>query len=676
VSGLDPITRQVIANRLESIPREMAQIVQRTARSTVIVHGKDFSCGLLDAKAQLLATPEGSPVHIFPVVAEVQFIQKKFGREIHQGDVFIANDFSEGGSHLNDVLLCTPLFYEDDLVAFLAVRGHLVDVGGMSPGSITGEAREIFQEGVRIPTVKLYERGKLVQALWEILLFNVRLPDLNAGDLQAMLAGCWMGEKRVREMFARYGKSVVLGAFDEIHSQAEQLMRSRIRALPDGTYVHEDYVDNDGVTADPRMIRVAATVDDDSITMDLAGTAAQSPGPMNMGYGVSTGYALMAGKIALDPGSRVTHGGFRPINVVLPAGSMAAAEPPAAVGSTGTTGSLVTIGLGAFASILPRNVTAGENTSGNHYYLSGYFERGGRRERFIYYDYPSGGAGGTFSKDGVDAAGSLRTGNVEIQPIEVLENAYPVLRFQRWQLRAGSGGPGEFRGGHGQVREYKVEVDGVLSILLSQCMVPPAGLFGGYPGAPNGVKVIRNGEVIDLGAPPYWGKATGFPVKRGDIIRMEMSGGGGYGDPLDRDPLRVAADVRQKLLTRDQARAQYGVVLDPATFAPDESATRKQRHLLRERRLYADVHVHGQPRYRDGAREVQCGASLIGRGISVGDLAEVVSKTHPGPLRARIAPGPAVPVGGVVVDEEAARFFRLKPGDQVELRPLRQETQS
>ena len=193
---VDPITRQVIANRLESIPQEMAQIIMRTARSPIIVGGKDFSCGLLDAEAQLLATPEGSPVHIFPVVAEVRFIQEKFGDDIHSGDVFFANDFSEGGTHLNDVLLCSPFFFEDELVAFVATRGHLTDVGGMSPGSITGKAREIYQEGFRIPTVKLYERGELVRALWETFLFNVRVPEQNDGDLQALLVGCRLGLKR------------------------------------------------------------------------------------------------------------------------------------------------------------------------------------------------------------------------------------------------------------------------------------------------------------------------------------------------------------------------------------------------------------------------------------------------------------------------------------------------
>ena len=671
MTRIDPITRDVIANRLESIPKEMAQIVQHTARSTIIVHGKDFSCGLLDAKGELLATPEGSPVHIFPVVAEVQFIQKKFGVEIYPGDVFFANDYSEGGTHLNDVLLCTPLFVEDELVAFIAARGHLVDVGGMSPGSITGAAREIFQEGMRVPTIKLYEQGKLVQSLWEMFLFNVRLPEVNEGDLKALLAGCWMGEKRFREMFDRYGKAVVLAALDEIHDAAERVMRSRIRELPNGTYVHEDYVDNDGVTADPRMIRVSATVNDDSIIMDLTGTAAQSQGPMNMGYGVSTGYSLMAVKVALDPGAQVKHGAFRPVDVVLPAGSMAAAQPPAAVGSTGTTGALVAVGMGALAEILPRSVTAGENTTGNHFYFGGYINRGGKQERFIYYDYPAGGGGGRYGKDGIDATGSLRTGNIDIQSVEALESAYPVLQFKRWRLWNGSGGPGEFRGGQGQIREYEAEEDGVLSILLSQCMVPAGGLFGGHAGFPNGCKVIRDNDEIDLAGPPHWGKVTGFPIEKGDLICMQMSGGGGYGDPLDRDPMRILSDVFQGVLTVEQAHDVYGVIVDPETREVDEGATRDMRSSLTKKRMYLEILGNGEPVYMEGVRRVLGNPILNSQGIHNKELVEVVGQGHPCPLRARIKLSDEVDPGKVLVDGEACRFYRIKSGDRVELRPLR-----
>ena len=667
---VDPITRQVIANRLESIPQEMAQIVMRTARSPIIVGGKDFSCGLLDAEAQLLATPEGSPVHVFPVIAEVRFIQEKFGNEIHPGDVFFANDFSEGGTHLNDVLLCTPLFHDDELVAFVATRGHLTDVGGMSPGSITGKAREIYQEGFRIPTVKLYERGRLVQALWETFLFNVRVPEQNAGDLQALLVGCRLGAKRLTETFDRYGKHTMLSAFEEMHAAAEQNMRAAIRELPDGTYTYEDYVDNDGVTEEPRMIRVAATVDGDQITLDLTGTAPQSQGPMNMGYGVSTGYSLCAVKIALEPGAQVKHGSFRPVRVVLPPGSMADAKPPAAVGSTGTTGALVAVGMAALAQILPKSVTAGENTTGNHFYFDGYVNRGATRERFVYYDYPAGGGGGRFGLDGIDATGSLRVGNVNCQPIEMLESAYSILRFTRAQLRAASGGPGQFRGGHGSIREVEICDDGVFSALGSQCMVPAGGLFGGYSGSPNGIKVIRGEEVFDLGGAPHWGKVTGFPIHRGDLIRMEMSGGGGYGDPLEREPARVSQETAQRLLTVAEARAFYGVVLETDTLAVDEDATRDERERLRALRLYLEVKIRGEPVYVTGVRRALCHPDLATPGMQEGTIVEIVSKAHPGPLRVRLTLSPGAPAGTVVIDEQAAAFFHLSGGAPVELRKM------
>ena len=418
------------------------------------------------------------------------------------------------------------------------------------------------------------------------------------------------------------------------------------------------------------MIRATATVDGDCITMDLTGTARQSQGPMNMGYGVSTGYTLCAVKVALDPGAQVKHGSFRPVRVVLPPGSMADAKPPAAVGSTGTTGALVAVGMGALAQIVPESVTAGENTTGNHYYFDGHIDREEKRERFVYYDYPAGGGGGRFGLDGIDSTGSLRTGNVNAQPVEMLESAYPILRFRCAQLRPASAGPGRFRGGHGAVREVEIHDDGTFSALSSQCMVPAAGLFGGYAGSRNGIKVIRGEEVFDLAGPPHWGKVTGFPVHRGDIIRMEMSGGGGYGDPLDREPARVTQDASQRFLTPAQARAFYGVVLDPDSLEVDEDATREERERVREQRLYVDLQIRGEPVYVTGVRQATCHPDVESHGIQEGEIAEVVSKAHPGPLRVRLALSDCVPAGTIAIDEEAASFFNLGSGGPVELRKM------
>ena len=349
---------------------------------------------------------------------------------------------------------------------------------------------------------------------------------------------------------------------------------------------------------------------------------------------------------------------------------MAAAQPPAAVGSTGTTGALVAVGMGALAEILPRSVTAGENTTGNHFYFGGYITRGDKRERFIYYDYPAGGGGSRYGKDGIDATGSLRTGNIDIQSVEVLESAYPVLQFKRWRLWTGSGGPGKFRGGQGQIREYETEENGVLSILLSQCMVPAGGLFGGHAGSPNGCKVIRDNDEIDLAGPPHWGKVTGFPIEKGDLIRMQMSGGGGYGDPLDRDPARIVSDVFQGLLTVEQAHDVYGVVVEPETLDVDEGATRDMRSSLTKKRLYLEILSNRDPVYVEGVRRVLGNPILNSQGIHHKDLVELVGPGHPCPLRARIELSDEVDPAKVSVDEEACRFYRIKSGDRMELRPL------
>ena len=253
--------------------------------------------------------------------------------------------------------------------------------------------------------------------------------------------------------------------------------------------------------------------------------------------------------------------------------------------------------------------------------------------------------------------------------MEALESAYPVLQFKRWQLWNGSGGPGEFRGGQGQIREYEAEEDGVLSILLSQCMVPAGGLFGGHAGAPNGCKVIRNDEEIDLGGPPHWGKVTGFPIKKGDLIRMQMSGGGGYGDPLDREPARIVSDVFQGVLAVEQAHEVYGVAVDPETLEVDEGATRDARLSLLKKRMYLEVHGYAKPVYVEGVRRVLANPSLNLQGIQ--DREELVGQGHPCPLRVRIELSNAVDPGNVLVDEEACRFYHIKSGDRVELRRLR-----
>ena len=648
--GIDPVTLEVIRNRLESIVREMGDITLRTARSAVVYAGRDFSCGILSSQADLLAVGTSIPVHIFPIVWQVKNTLARFQGDVHPGDIFIGNDPYDGGTHLNDVLIFLPIFHEGEIVAYAANRAHWYDVGGMVPGSISGSSREIYQEGIRIPPIRLGQNDKLNRDIVDMILLNVRVPEESRGDILAQVASCRVAGQHIIGLIHRYGKESTLQHFDEVLDTSERRMRSFIGALPQTSVVHEGYMDNDGVETDRKRIRVRVTVEGDSLHVDYTGTALESKGPLNVGLALAHCFAFMGVKAAIDPSGPINTGCFRPIRVTAPKGTMLNASNPSPAGGMAEVGQTAIYTMVALSKLAPDHVSAEEGSGANHQNLAGTDLRFDDPHRFIYYDYPSAGGGGRVDKDGLDFVRNLRSGNVNIQSIEVLENLFPVF-FHKHELRQDSGGPGRFRGGLGGIREYRTPSDGVFSMLSDHAIVPTAGLFGGHSGALGKWEVVREGQTMNV-SPTYGSKSTAFPIKAGDTLRASTFGGGGYGDPLERELSRVREDVIDGKVSAEQAWEVYGVVFDAETLEVNAEATREQRARLASEQVYLIPQRGGEPVMDGGMRVAWVNPSLVERGVADGDMAETFTSQMPNALRMRVRFRPDLPPDGLLLDSE------------------------
>ncbi len=550
----------------------------RTAYSSILYEGEDFSCVLLDGDAQLVSMSKGQdhPLHIVPISWSMKSVKEKFGDDIHPGDIFLHNDPYTGGTHLNDVAMIHPLFADGRLFVFPVVRAHWGDVGGMSPGSLNGDATEIFQEGVRIPPIRIVDRGVPNHAALDLIFHNMRGPRERKGDFDAMIGTCRKAAERVEALAARYGAPVVRAAVVELMDRAEQRMRRAIGALPDGEYSYEAHLENGRVRLEPLSIRARVTVAGEAITVDLTGTSPQTAAPTNVGPAMAPTGAFTIIKSFLDPGTDVNSGAFRPLTVITPPGTVVNANPPAPCGGMVEVKYCVeTAVMGALAQALDGRVAGDLKGGGNHCYVGGPDPRTG--ETFIFYEYPAGGTGGFHGGDGSNTVRTWTESDMTtLQPIEAVEQLYPV-RIERTSLREDSGGPGRWRGGLGLTREVRILVPSTrLSVLAEKAVLPPFGVCGGGSGATNRFWVRRGEEPIQPSSLP--GKVGGFPLRPDDVLLMESSGGGGFGDALDRDPAAVAADIAEGYVTPAAAEREYGVIWrDGAVDAAATLATRTAR---------------------------------------------------------------------------------------------------
>ena len=441
-------------------------------------------------------------------------MREKFGDDIHPGDIFLHNDPYTGGTHLNDVAMIFPLFAPgehgaSELFVFPVVRAHWGDVGGMSPGSLSGGATEIFQEGVRIPPIRIVDAGRPNEAALDLIFANMRGLRERQGDFQAMIGTCRKAAERIEALAARYGVQTVRLAVAELMDRAEARMRRAIRELPDGAYVYEAHLESGRERLEPLTVRAQVTVAGDAITVDLTGTSPQTAGPTNVGPAMAPTGAFTIVKSFLDPGSDVNSGAFRPLTVITPSGTIVNANPPAPCGGMVEVKYCVeTAVMGALAQALGGRVTGDLKGGGNHCYVGGPDPRTG--ETFIFYEYPAGGTGAYTGGDGNNTVRAWTESDMTtLQPIEAVEQLYPV-RVERTALREDSGGPGQWRGGLGLTREVRIRTAGSrLSVLCEKAVLPPFGVCGGASGATNHFWVRRGGRAIEPS--PLPGKVSGFP---------------------------------------------------------------------------------------------------------------------------------------------------------------------
>src|SRR3989454_6375366 len=539
---IDPITLEVLREAFVSIVREMRVTLVRTAYSSILYEGEDFSCVLMDRHAQIVAMSRGQdhPLHIVPISWSMKAVHERFGDDIHPGDIFLHNDPYTGGTHLNDVAMIYPMFapapagQTGELFLFPVVRAHWGDVGGMSPGSLSGRATEIYQEGVRIPPIKIVERGRPNQAALDLIFSNMRGPRERRGDSQARVGPGRKASERIGELVARYGADTIRAAVDELMDRAESRMRRAIGGLREGEYVYEAHLEAGRDQLEPLTVRAKVIVAGDTITVDLAGTSPQTAGPTNVGPAMAPTGAFTIIKSFLDPGADVNSGAFRPLTVITPPGTIVNADPPAPCGGMVEVKYCVESAvMGALAQALDGKVTGDLKGGGNHCYVGGPHPRTG--ETFIFYEYPAGGTGGFEGGDGRHTGRTWTESDMTtLQPIEAVEQLYPV-RIERTALREDSGGPGRWRGGLGLTPGGLVQSAGAqLSVLAEEAGVPPFGGCRGGAGATNRFWVRRNGRRVEQSPLPGQGGGVSLAPRRRPL--MEAGGGGGVRAPPARAP--------------------------------------------------------------------------------------------------------------------------------------------
>ncbi|MCL5959928.1 MAG: hydantoinase B/oxoprolinase family protein [Chloroflexi bacterium] len=589
---VDPITLEVVRESLISLCRGMGMAMSRTAYSPIFSEGFDFSCALFDGTAEMVAQAEFNPVHLGAMPYAVEWSLKEIGLEnLEPGDVVMHNDPFRGGTHITDFTIMLPVFVDGEIVAVPANRAHQIDVGGMAPGGFPGSATEIFQEGIRLPPVKVFSRGQEVKDVWKILLSNVRVPREIQGDMRAMFGSLKVAERRILQLVDRYGLDTFKRCQEEIKNYSERRMRGEIAKLPQGRYEFEDYMDDDGIRKEPYKIKVAITVKGTDLIVDFEGSSEQARGAINATFGVCASQAYSVVLQVTDPHIPSNHGCFRPIKLIAPAGTVVNADFPAAVfgGNVEVSTRIVDVMLGAMAQAVPDRVVAScYGTCHNFTCGAQHHETG---ETGIFYLYQEGGWGARKEADGNWAMISP-IGNDHNQPVEIFESKYPWL-YEAYELVSDSGGPGRRRGGLG-VRYLMRLLAGEarLNLLADRYRRSPYGLFGGLPPKPNqcghwnDFRIKLKGTNEYLHTTELFGTLvpSKFAVKvihEGDIVDYATTGGGGYGEPLERELEMVVEDVRNEYVSVESAWEYYGAVIDPVTLELNRESSLREREKRR-----------------------------------------------------------------------------------------------
>ncbi len=576
--AIDPILLEVLRNRLDAIADEMELTLLRSAASPIVKEGLDASAALFSVHGETVAQAAAIPIHLGALQFGAQRLVRAFppGR-MREGDAFILNDPYDGGTHLPDITLAIPVTADGHVVALACTMCHHQDVGGRTPGSVPTDATELYQEGVIIPPTQLFRAGELDQNLFNLLTRNVRLPDVFTGDLMAQVAAGRLGGIRLRELFATHGAETVLGYIEELLARAETLTRREIEAIPDGDYAFEDWLDDDGVDIGRRVkIAVTVRVRGSAITFDFTGTDPQVRGPFNSVPASTMSAVFYAIRAISDPSIPNNGGCFRAVDVVLPEGSLVNPRPPAPVSCR--TSTIKRIGdaiLGALVRALPHRMPAANSGTLVVMAFGGRDPETGRP--FVASELAAGGMGARTTKDGIDVIETDVSNCMNI-PVESVEMNFP-LRIRRARLRPDSGGAGRYRGGLGLEKVFEATTtDVIVSHRGERFASSPWGLYGGAPGRSARAFILRrDGTREEL---PSKKMIVLYP---GDQLWEEIAGGAGHGDPLDRDPELVVADVLDGKVSREEATRAYGVVL-AADSGVDDVATKELRAAMRGRR--------------------------------------------------------------------------------------------
>jgi N-methylhydantoinase B len=572
----DPIEFELFKNSLFSIADEMALTIFRTTYSGVLKDNMDYSTAMFDGSGKLAAQGLTLPGHLGSMPTAMAAIQEAFAGGIEPGDVFILNDPFQGGMHLPDIFVFKPIFCGGELLAWAGTVCHHTDVGGRVPGSNASDSTEIYQEGLRIPPLKLFDRGTRNDTLWALVERNVRVPVKVFGDLRAQLAACHISERSLIELAGHYGVEKVEHYMTELIDYSERMTRAAIRELPDGVYSFLDHIDDDGIDVGrPIPLRVTVTKSGDRMSVDWTGSSPQVKGAINntLSFTKSASYCAIRSILPADIPNN--EGVFRAIEVTAPPGTIANAVLPAACAARGLTGfRMVDCMFGALAQMLPDQVFASSDGGNTGISIGGW---DADRRPFIYVDFTCCAWGGRPYADGLDGNSNIYA-NMASQSIEVTETEQPIA-ITAYEFIPDAMGPGKFRGGAPFRRDYRfLAEEGILQVRSDRRDFRPYGLYGGSPGKPSMNYLNPEGANCPLPS-----KLT-MTIRRGDTFRHEVAGAGGWGDPLERDPAMVLRDVRNQLVSLTSAHADYGVVFRGKPLAVDEAATQVLRESLRRAR--------------------------------------------------------------------------------------------
>lgn len=552
---IDPITLAVLAGRMEQIADEMDATLFRAAFNPIIAEAHDASHGLYHAVSgdTLVQGKSGLPIFVGVMSFAVKAVIDKAAEngDLEDGDIYIFNDAHLGGTHLSDMRLVRPYFHDGKLFCYLASVGHWHDVGGAVPGNYTPAATDAFQEAFVLPPVRLAKAGKVQTDIIDILMRNTRLPQSAQGDLNGQLGALDLGKKRLDELLAEYGADTVRAALDALQDRAETLMRTELTDLPDGRWEAEDFLDNDGITDTPLPIKVALEIKGDQMLLDFTGTADRCAGPVNIALPTAVATAYVAIK-HIFPSLPANAGVMRPIEVKIPEGSLLSAPFPAPVGGyTETILRMVDVIFSAASQAAPDRVVANAYGTINALSISGKRANG---QPWVMFSFYGGGHGGSPEGDGLNH-GNAPISTATIPPMEILESAYPVM-FKQWALRPDSAGAGQHRGGMGATYEIEVLEESATAFLFGERgRFAPKGVAGGGDAALNRFEYEQDDG---WHAPPMASKMVGIKLQRGQSVRLDTPGGGGYGAPANRAAADVARDVAGGLLTPDYATQTYG----------------------------------------------------------------------------------------------------------------------